>query len=108
MTNLIPKDQPTPELIVCAAVKFFNICDPSIEINVPSVRHFDPFTHAILELFSYDEWNQKEQGFLTNKMRFVSRKEALEIAKANNQIRCDIGYEPKELYSEMLYQRDRL
>lgn len=103
MTNLIPKGQPTPELIVCAAVKFFNICDPSIEINVPSVRHFDPFTHAILEQFSYNEWNQKEQGFLTNKMRFVSRKEALEIAKANNQIRCDIGYEPKELYSEMLY-----
>lgn len=92
-----------PELIVCAAIKFFNICDPSIEIDIPSVRHFDPLTHSILEQFSYDEWEEKEQGFITNFGRFVNRKEALEIAKANNQIRFDIGYEPDELYSEMLY-----
>ncbi|OOS01241.1 hypothetical protein B0186_03955 [Canicola haemoglobinophilus] len=103
MTTLITKGEQVPELIVCAAVRFFNICDPSIEIDIPSVRHMDTFTHSILEQFSYDEWRQKEQGFLTNKMRFVSRKEALEIAKANNQIRRDIGYESKELYSEMLY-----
>lgn len=44
-----------------------------------------------------------QQGFITNKGRFVDRKEALEIAKQNNQIKFDIGYPPEELYSEMLY-----
>lgn len=46
---------------------------------------------------------KKNRDFLTNFSRFVDRREALEIAKANNQIRFNIGYEPKELYSEMLY-----
>ena len=48
-----------------------------------------------------------EQGFLTNKYRFVSRKEAYVIAKAQNQIKrlCPTGStnpNPK-LFSEMLY-----
>lgn len=91
------------ELITCAAIKFFNITDPSIEIIIPSVRHYDKTTHSILNNFAYDEWKEKQQGFLTNFCRFVDRKEAFEIAKANNQIRFDIGYNPTELYSEMLY-----
>lgn len=93
-----------PEVIVCAAVKIFNITDPSIECVIPGVRHYDSFYHEILSNFLYEnEWGELEQGFITNKGRFVSRKEALEIAKANNQIKHDIGYEPDELYSEMLY-----
>ncbi|AHG75390.1 hypothetical protein X808_8670 [Mannheimia varigena USDA-ARS-USMARC-1296] len=92
-----------PELITCAAIKFFNITDPSIEIIIPSVRHYDKTTHSILNNFAYDEWEEKQQGFLTNFCRFVDRKEALQIAKANNQIRFKLNYEPDELYSEMLY-----
>lgn len=36
-------------------------------------------------------------------MKEFNLEEALEIAKANNQIRYSIGYETNELYSEMLY-----
>ncbi|MDE3955151.1 hypothetical protein NUS47_08595 [Glaesserella parasuis] len=92
-----------PELVVCAAIKLFNITDPSIEIIIPSIRHYDQTFRLIKENMEYDEWRKKEQGFLTNFSRFVDRREALEIAKANNQIRFNIGYEPEELYSEILY-----
>lgn len=93
------------ELIVCAANRF-NIISPikTKELVIPSVRHYSPDQHHVLDtLECYYTVNEVEQGFITNFGRFVNRKEALEIAKANNQIRFDIGYEPDELYSEMLY-----
>lgn len=96
-------DTTRPELIVCAAVKFFNICDPDIDIIISSTRHYDQIILDILDNFAYDEWEEKEQGFITNFGRFVDRKEALKIAKENNQVKYSIGYEPDELYSEMLY-----
>ena len=43
------------------------------------------------------------QGFITNFNRYVNRKEALEIAKENNQIKFPLNYDSDELYSEMLY-----
>lgn len=92
-----------PELIACSAVKFFNINYPNLEVIIPCIRHHDSFVNDILDYFAYNEWEESEQGFITNYGRFVDRKEALAIAKANNQIINDIGYEPDELYSEMLY-----
>lgn len=90
------------ELIVCAANKF--------EVNgkelvIPAVRHYSPDMHRILNTLEDLGSNPVElsQGFITNFGRFVDRKEALEIANANNQVRFSIGYEPDELYSEMLY-----
>lgn len=44
---------------------------------------------------------ESEQGFTTNKNRFVDRVEGLQIAKAANQIISDTTF--KELYSEDLY-----
>jgi len=43
------------------------------------------------------------QGFLTNKNRFVDRKEALKIAKDMNQIIIKINDRKTLLYSEDLY-----
>lgn len=114
MTNLIPKGQPTPELIVCAAIRFrernqkdINLCLEGCELIIPMVRHYSPDGRSVLEsiqpVYEEKQLQELEQGFITNKGRLVDREEALEIAKANNQIRCDIGYEPKKLYSEMLY-----
>lgn len=109
MTNLIPKDQPTPELIVCAAIKFELTTATTkprqvSDFVLPMVRHYSPDGRKVLDYIDdYFDTKEKEQGFITNKGRFVDRTEALAIAKANDQIRCDIGYEPKELYSEMLY-----
>jgi hypothetical protein len=44
---------------------------------------------------------ESEQGFVTNKNRFVNRVEAMQIAKAAGQIRTDTPF--PELYSEDLY-----
>ena len=44
---------------------------------------------------------EKEQGFLTNKNRFVNRVEALKIAREANQLITDTPF--PELYSEDLY-----
>lgn len=106
------KDEKVPELIVCAAIKFLLTDledeEESKEFVLTGVRHYSPDMHNFLNLFE-DETNgqyrltEVAQGFITNNGRFVDRKEALKIAKANNQIIRDIGYEPDELYSEMLY-----
>ena len=101
-------NEENPELIVCAAVKFdvFDRLTKRHELTVAGVRHYSADMSYLLddldrnEKFEYEETTQ---GFLTNYDRFVDRKEALKIAKANNQIRYSIGYEPDELYSEMLY-----
>ena len=48
--------------------------------------------------------NTEEQGFLTNTNRFVSRLEALEIARKANQLKPDEPInEHIGLYSENLY-----
>lgn len=94
--------QERPEVIVCAAIKF--------ELNgietivVPMVRHYSiDCGDIITELDYIHNLKEQEQGFITNFGRFVNRKEALAIAKQNNQIKYGIGYDPDELYSEMLY-----
>ncbi|OOF45154.1 hypothetical protein BKK51_07270 [Rodentibacter trehalosifermentans] len=94
-----------PELIVCAAIKFQLMNDYDIRyLVIPATRHYSPDMNAIIDTLEFNfSTIEESQGFITNFGRFVSRKEALEIAKANNQIRFDIGYEPDELYSEMLY-----
>ncbi|WKT00488.1 hypothetical protein NYR30_04160 [Gallibacterium salpingitidis] len=93
------------EVIVCAAIKFN--CESnklSRELVIPMVRHYSPDAHRVLNTIEeFYKTKQIEQGFITNFSRYVDRKEALKIAKANNQIKHDIGYEPDELYSEMLY-----
>lgn len=94
-----------PELIVCAACKLIDT-DTNEIYQVVGVRHYD---FVMRDQIRQIEKNTKlalvneEQGFLTSSGRFVDRKEALKIAKANNQIKFGIGYEPDELYSEMLY-----
>lgn len=46
---------------------------------------------------------KRTQGFITNKNRFVDRKEALQIALANNQVIDIKQIRGNELYSEDLY-----
>lgn len=99
----------TPELIVCAAIKFAVFTattEPKKvrEIVVTGVRHYSSDMRSLMEEFDdYYDYKEIVQGFLTNHGRFVDRKEALKIAKANNQIRYSIGYDPNWLFSEMLY-----
>lgn len=94
-----PKDS-LPELIVCAANR-----DPDTLVVYPCVRHgCDIFWGLIDSQFPKGkDCVHFEQGFLTNKYRFVDRLEAYQIAKDNNQIKrlCPTG--SNRLYSEMLY-----
>lgn len=102
------------ELIVCAAIKFnkrnqkdINLNRKGVEVIIPMVRHYSIDGRDVLEAIQpyTEECEIKEisRGFITNFSRYVDRKEALKIAKENNQIRNSIGYEPDELYIEMLY-----
>ena len=102
------------EVIVCAAILYYvrdqktiDLDLPGINVIVPMVRHYSLDGNAVLDqlqpVFEQKEIREKEQGFITNYGRFVGRKEALQIAKQNDQIKYSIGYEPEELYSEMLY-----
>lgn len=86
-----------PERIVCAAAY-----DPATGKVYPSIRHGD---EVFFKLFGEDRkaWHLK-QGFLTNRKRFVDRKEAFAIATEQNQIIRKSGNpNSKELFSEDLY-----
>ena len=103
-----------PERIVCSACQVFvdtrdgtNEDGSEIIHTVYGLRHYDTFMRKqIAELeknYKYPllDW---EQGFLTNKGRFVDRKEAMEIAKAQNQvIRLSGSPNSDILFSEDLY-----
>lgn len=84
-----------PEKIVCAAIK-------KDEIIITGVRHFDKIMQKQIEVSSLDRkgW---EQGFVTNKLRFVSREEAWDIAQRNNQLCWGKDRPPGKLFSEDLY-----
>lgn len=102
----LTEDQLAKERIVCAAVRIkYSRRHESIEVNIPMVRHYSPDCHPILNVFEavYDESEEICQGFMTNKGRFVNRVQGLEIAKRQNQIINDIGYESRELFSEMMW-----
>ena len=90
------------ELIVCAANK-----DPDNGLVYPCVRHGCEIFWALIDDKYPNEdkdCNHFEQGFLTNKMRFVDRKEAWKIASNANQIRRKLPSDDSErLYSENLY-----
>lgn len=84
-----------PERIVCAAIK-------KDDFIIMGVRHFDKIMQAQIEASGFDRKNC-EQGFITNKLRFVSRDEAWNIAKANNQLCWGQDRPPGKLFSEDLY-----
>ena len=103
-----------PERIVCSACQVFvderdgtNEDGSEITHTVYGLRHYDPFMRKqIKELekqynYALLDW---EQGFLTNKGRFVDRKEAMEIAKEQGQIiRLSGSPNANILFSEDLY-----
>lgn len=102
MNYPVQPEDALPELIVSAANR-----NPDNGVVYPCVRHgCEIFWGLIDDKYGADSGHSAmkyEQGFLTNKYRFVTREEAFIIAKENNQIRrlCPTG--SKRLYSEMLY-----
>lgn len=100
------------EMIVCSAVKGkVN----NIEYVVLGSRHYDKIMRSQIAVLNQAysivgaTFKNGEQGFYTNKERFVSRKEAMKIAIARKQIKRLVGSQhvanlsEQELYSENLY-----
>lgn len=100
------------EMIVCSAVKGkIN----NIEYVVLGSRHYDKIMRSQIAVLNQAysivgaTFKNDEQGFYTNKERFVSRKEAMKIAIARKQIKRLVGSQhvadlsEQELYSENLY-----
>lgn len=101
-------------IIVCAAILFsrkstYGECDDLDDLLIVGPRHYDQVMrsqaskHEYSSIHNTQRIKEKEQGFIDQYGKFYNRKEALEIAKQNDQIRFDIGYDTDELLSEMLY-----
>ena len=87
------------EYILCAAIAL-SIKDDEPPVIIGGFRHGECMTNAIKMGYS-NYISQDEQGFLTSKGRFVSRKEAKIIAKNANQFIRDSVFE--NLISEDIY-----
>lgn len=107
-----PDRKAMPEQILCAAIWYKEFESPShnvinIDKGVVVCGHRHGHCIGIMKslankrtvTFAPDAAGEHEQGFLTNKNRFVDRKEAAKIAIAAEQ--CIEGIET--LYSEDLY-----
>jgi hypothetical protein len=98
---MFPNDPPQRR-VVCAALRNKQghiIC---------GARHYDEVMRSQLKLavLAGPEWDSIQditQGFIDQWGIFLSRAEALEVAKAANQIIKRCGGDSTELYSENIY-----
>lgn len=100
------------EMIVCSAVK---VTINNIEEIILGSRHYDKIMRNQIAVLNQAysivgaTFKDVEQGFYTNRERFVNRKEAMEIAIARKQIKRLVGSQHvadlagQDLYSENLY-----
>lgn len=111
MTNESRNGNP---IIVCAAILFsrkstYGECNDLDDLLIVGPRHYDQVMRNQVSKYGYSSENktqrikEKEQGFIDQYGKFYNRKDALEIAKSNNQIRFNLDYDTDELFSEMLY-----
>ena len=70
---------------------------------VIGIRRFDKFMRGQMDQIRGPRWAASEQGFIDQFGTFLTRKEALEIAKREGQIVRRCGGDEKELFSENLY-----
>ena len=91
-------------VIVCSAIK---IPTNTQDIVLVGARHWDilmrnQFTQTVkigMDVYR----NQEEQGFIDQFGKFYNRKDALILARNNNQIKFELDFNTDKLYSEMLY-----
>jgi hypothetical protein len=84
--------------VVCAAIRH-----PVTGLVICGARHFDPIMHAVVDKLRQPDWAFADQGFIDQFGNFLTREEALAIAKENGQILRECGGDDKELFSENLY-----
>ena len=85
-----------PRLVVCAAIQKEGriIC---------GLRHLDMIMRNQLLAVDARGGHGWEQGFMDNRGAFMSREEALTVAKVAGQIRRRCGGDERQLFSENLY-----
>lgn len=97
------------EIVICAAIWVQDYKNkPHGPINIPSGTVFCGLRHCsiISQLAAYGiaHKNCSIQGFLTSKNRFLTREEASELVRNNNQeMVVDRNAIREQLYSEDLY-----
>lgn len=104
------------ERILCAAIWYKDLDTPhrnvsNIDKGMVVCGHRHPHCISLMMAlgkmrtvtYALDGTGEHEQGFLTNKNRFVDRKEAQIIAIEQNQVLDMNDLRGKELYSEDLY-----
>jgi hypothetical protein len=97
------------EIVICAAIWVKDGKKrPHQPINIPSGTVFCGLRHCsiISQFVAYGvaHKNRSVQGFLTSKNRFLTREEASELVKNNNQeMVVDRNAIREQLYSEDLY-----
>lgn len=100
------------ERVVSAATEVYTIQGDIITLH--GVRHWDGYMNSQFELYGFEstDIDFDVQGFITNKHRFINRKEAFTIAHKAGQILFTEGWNKVEevdgqlsgvLYSENLY-----
>lgn len=85
--------------VVCAA----NRCRETGRIAI-GIRHFCPIMRANMDAMPGPKWASSEQGFVDQGGKFLTREEALRIAKEAGQIVRRCGGDEFKLFSENLYQ----
>ena len=75
---------------------------PSCLSSLASILYPNWQTISIEDMVRIDCLNKQVQGFITNKNRFVNRKEAAEIAIASGQV-TQVEFPKTGLHSEDLY-----
>lgn len=98
-----------PERIVCAATDYDKVLLVGVRHGSADMFNVWDYVETHNPQF-FDDLDQKAQGFITNKGRFVDRKEAWKIALEQRQIvrlvgsqSVDNSFEDTELFSENLY-----
>lgn len=91
--------------VVCAALQYG-------PMMVVGPRHYDPIMRAHIALYkasmkhpelSEQRWPMALQGFVDQWGTFMTREEALEVARAAGQIMRRVGGDETQLFSENLY-----
>ena len=88
--------QRPPQRVVCAALR------NSTGMIVCGARHYDAVMRDQIKHSNF-AWAGCEQGFIDQYGTFLSREEALRIAREQDQIRRRCGGDEQQLYSENLY-----
>ena len=99
----IEESQEARRVVVCAALLYDN------GVLIVGPRHFDQTMHNMIRMLNdggldITAGNKPKQGFVDQFGNFLTRKEAMVVAKRQGQIKysCDSGCSD-ELFSENLY-----